>query len=98
MRYLLLVLMLAGCGTPVKVLPVVHDCPKTVDYSPAQQNQSADELLEMANHYPMVGQMITDYGRERKALAPCQDKPPKPAQPVATGGPLELVPWERNGN
>jgi hypothetical protein len=67
---------LVGC-TPVIERPIVHDCPKIVDYSADQQNQAADELeaMQYANHhprYPMVSRMMTDYGRERAALMPCQ--------------------------
>lgn len=77
--FICLVLGLAGC-TSMSISPVSHDCPKTVSYSAADLNQAADELTAMqdANHqprYPMISRMMTDYGRERAALTPCQPAP-----------------------
>ena len=78
MRKLLisLAMMLAAC-TPVKLQPVVHDCPAIVAYTAGDEAQAATELTAMqdANHqprYPMISRMIRDYGRERAALRPCQ--------------------------
>jgi hypothetical protein len=78
MRKLLIVaaFILPAC-TPVKLQPVSHDCVAIVDYTDGDERQAAGELLAMqdANHhprYPMVSRMITDYGRERAALKPCQ--------------------------
>lgn len=71
-----LALTVAAC-TPIKLQPVVHDCPAIVAYTAGDEKQAAAELTAMqdANHqprYPMISRMISDYGRERAALRSCQ--------------------------
>ncbi|TXH35323.1 MAG: hypothetical protein E6Q98_16150 [Rhodospirillaceae bacterium] len=73
-----IILALACCSLsacyPLRVTPVISDCPALVDYPPEYQEAAADELrqLKQANHAPHIRQMITDYGAERKALEKCQ--------------------------
>lgn len=71
-----LALLLPAC-TPVKLQPVVHDCPAIVVYTAGDESEADAELTAMqdANHqprYPMISRMIGDYGRERAMLRPCQ--------------------------
>ena len=64
---------MAACY-PLRVTPIISDCPALVNYSPEFQSAAAAELraLSKANHAPHIRQMVTDYGAERKALEKCQ--------------------------
>lgn len=47
-------------------------CPREVDYSPAQQQQAADELLALPRDSMIRGTFMPDYGRLRDQVRACR--------------------------
>lgn len=61
-------LLCAGCGTTPSDLDVKADrlvVPQVKEYTPAQQDQAADEMDEFCTKVPMLCQMVNDFGRMR---------------------------------